>query len=36
MSVRAAKLPKARRTVEALSTITAEDIPYEKHREKYK
>jgi SpoVK/Ycf46/Vps4 family AAA+-type ATPase len=36
MSVRAAKLPKAQRTVEALSTITAKDIPHEKQREKYK
>jgi len=34
MSARTAKLPEAQRTVEALSTITAEDIPYEKPKVK--
>jgi len=34
MSVRTAKLPEDQRTMEALSTITAEDIPYEKPKVK--
>jgi len=34
MSARTAKLSEAQRTVEALSTITAEDIPYEKPKVK--
>jgi SpoVK/Ycf46/Vps4 family AAA+-type ATPase len=34
MSARIAKLPEAQRTVEMLSTITAEDIPYEKPKVK--
>ncbi|GBU29646.1 hypothetical protein R84B8_03219 [Treponema sp. R8-4-B8] len=34
MSARTSKLPEAQRTIEALSTITAEDIPYEKPKVK--